>query len=183
MNDPEEKDLLDPIYRIDEGISTEVWSFWFKTAFWVLFLIGGSVMLYDWLARPWMETRAAESWVTVPCRVVSIEVKTRYDDETPSDYVAIEFSYRFKGREYRGDRYSLSPAYDQRGLKSRIPAQYPVGEVVDCFVNPENPAESTVLREHFFLFHHVGGPLLFMLLGLWGIQRERKLLTSAADEE
>lgn len=142
----------------------------FLFIFFSIFAAVGGGMLYPLGIRPIMKTFDAESWETVPCKILSARVESHTGDDSNTYSVEIEYSYQYNGKPYPGDQYTFmgGSSSGYKG-KQKVVTQYKKANNPVCFVNPDNPAES-VLKRGF----HLGLllallPLPFAAVGFGGL--------------
>ncbi|MEA2560640.1 MAG: hypothetical protein QOH06_2144 [Acidobacteriota bacterium] len=139
--------------------------------FFLAFAVVGGGVLWFLLVRPLVKVAAARSWPPVPCTVVESRVDASSSDDDGTTYkVLINASYAYGGGEYKAP-YDFSGSVHSSGYegKAQIVARYPVGSRTTCYVNPEDPAESVILRDlagNYFL--GLFG-LMFFLPGVIGM--------------
>jgi len=159
-------------------------------AFFGVFLVAGSAVLWMGFFGPLWNLVQAQSWSTVPCTILSSEVA----NVGKTHRIAISYEYDFNGQKHEGNRYSFmtggTAGFDG---KAKVVAEYPVGEQRQCYVNPDAPSESVLSREFqlemlwgllgipFFLVGFFG--LLFNLLGFRKSRRAASLETASYDDE
>jgi len=151
-------------------------------AFWALLIfggifaaVGGGSFLFM-AVIPMTHLWAAQSWLEVPCTVISSEVQSHTGDDSTTYSIDILYEYKVEppgggSVTLRSNRYDFmgwsSSGYDS---KREVVDEYPPGSRAICFVNPERPARA-VLDRSFQLEYLVGlFPLIFLVVGL-GIMR------------
>jgi hypothetical protein len=132
-----------------------------------VFLLAGLAMGYFVLLRPWLESRAAQSWMETPCRIISSEVKSHAGGKSTTYSVDITYQYQVTGQTLRSNRYDFtlgsSSGYDGKAIVVR---ENPAGKDTVCYVNPQNPAEAVLSRSFENNALIWIGPLIFSLVGL-----------------
>lgn len=84
----------------------------------------------------------AREWVEVPCQIESAEIKRGYKE---SPRAVASYRYRYKGRDYPGNRISLGDGSDD--VHSGLFAHHRGGDrQFHCFVNPAKPSEAVIYR-------------------------------------
>jgi hypothetical protein len=131
----------------------------------VFFFVGLGVILgvfFPKLAEYW----SSRDWTRTECFIEESEVRSRQSDDGTKHRAYIKYSYYFNGREYTSDRYSFfnhsSSDYDS---KASLVERYPVESSAWCYVNPDDPHQSVMVRELTFEFLFVVIPLFFMVFG------------------
>ena len=120
-------------------------------------VLGGifvAIGVYVWYRqlKPYWQVLQSASWQ--PAKAVVISIKGCDDWAKPvkrhgsiNYFVDIRYSYKYKNKNYVGDRYSFyKSTTDGNKLYSFVRAT-PPGAKICCFVNPENPTEAVVSRE------------------------------------
>lgn len=74
----------------------------FGVLFGAFFVISGIVFAYILSIRPIAQSLWAQSWQTVPCRIVTNAVNGGYDGGYSLEFV---YQYELDGKQYQGDRY------------------------------------------------------------------------------
>jgi len=93
----------------------------------------------------------AQSWVEVPARIWSAELRIEMGDEAPGYFVDAEYEYVYQGRRFIGTRVALQPGGDSIGtfhhdVAAELKEYARAGKPFRCFVNPKNPAEAVLYR-------------------------------------
>ena len=130
---------------------------------------------YVALVAPAMELIRSRSWVECPATVTRSTIKKRWETSKDSHgvkhsywayYPDIEVKYSWEGITYRCRRYDFRPpngVSSQEGfdaLKALL-EKYPLGKKTTCFVNPEFPQESVMIRQWW-------QPVLILAAALFG---------------
>lgn len=152
-----------------------------------IFIAAGFAMFIYLTVLPVGEWIVARGWPAVPCTIERSEV-ARHDTTDGTTYrIDITYGYTWDGVEYQGDRYDLlalpSPV---RAGKEAVVSRYPVGSRQECYVNPDDPAES-VLNVAFSSTYLLGCLGLLFVVPVLGIlylgsrkRRERSLSRGGA---
>ena len=142
----------------------------FVLIFFSIFLLIGCGLLYAFLLRPVSKVASAARWPSVPCVVLSSEIKTHHGDDGNTYSVNILYSYDFNGRELKANRYSFmggsSSGYNG---KIAIVARHPPGTETVCFVNPNDPTEAVLERGLTAEMWFGLIPLVFAVVGGGGL--------------
>ena len=97
--------------------------------------------------RPVYRLAASWNWEKASCTIISSELKSGTGNNQRSYRVAATYSYRFADRDYISEDFDFSGAdYGSHGEMKEFLARFPPGRVVDCRVNPNDPAEAVVYR-------------------------------------
>jgi hypothetical protein len=91
----------------------------------------------------------ARSWVSVPCRILSAEV--RYQRQP---WITIRYEYEYAGQRFESTRYRFLGG--RSDVQRTIPEHHHTGSSTTCFVDPDAPAQAVM----------VGGFTWDMLFGL-----------------
>ena len=146
----------------------------FAVGAWMLWSISGS--LYD----AWR----MDSWVQVPARVTSGGYKTHSGDDSDTYEAYARYTYMYEGREYHGNRVSLSSGGDnigdyQQDIGRNL--QRAIGDSILVYVNPDKPNDSIIDRglrwgllgfKSIFVFVF-GGVGLGAIILIWRAPREK----------
>ena len=94
--------------------------------FFSLFLLAGLGFLWLNAIGPALRIQAAKDWPSVPCRILSSEVKRHSGDDGSTYSILIKYEYQYKGKQYTSDRYSFfTGSSSGREGKAKIVAQHP----------------------------------------------------------
>ena len=136
--------------------------------FFSVFLLMGCGFTYFIAIRPLAQNIAARQWMTVPCRVLSSEVKSHSDSDGTTYSAEIAYAYQVGGKEYRSNRYRFLRMSSSR-REANVVARYAPGSKSVCFVNPKNPSEAVLDREIGSAAWFGLIPLVFVVVGLVGV--------------
>ena len=117
--------------------------------------------IYVALVAPAMELIRSRSWVECPATVTRSTIEKRRVTSKDSNghnrsywayYPDIEVKYSWEGITYRCRRYDFRPpngVSSQEGFEAlnALLEKYPLGKKTTCFVNPEFPQESVMIRQ------------------------------------
>lgn len=156
--------------RAVDGITRRLGARGCMTMFFSVFFLAGAGFSLFFLA-PAVKVLRAKSWPATNCTIVSSQVRTHpSDDSSPTFSVEVLYTYSYRGREYKSDRYQFlggsSGGYQD---KERIVRRLPPLTRVPCYVNPDEPAEAVLNRDFSSEYAFGFVPILFMLVGLGGI--------------
>ncbi len=120
----------------------------FLMFFFCLFLIAGCGVSYFAALKPWLDAYRSQSWSETPCVIMTSEVSVSTSKGKSSYYPKVKFSYTIDGLEYFGERFWFGggKSSDRVSLENSLKPFQVGGEGV-CYVNPNNPYESVLLRE------------------------------------
>jgi hypothetical protein len=143
---------------------------WVLRVFFLFFLLMGSGAFYAFFLRPAFKILGARTWPAVPCVVLSSEVKSHSDSDGVTYSVNILYSYEFKGREFKANRYHfMGGSSSGYSGKKAIVARHAPGTKTICYVNPNEPTEA-VLERGFTPDLWFGLiPLAFIAVGAGGL--------------
>jgi hypothetical protein len=116
------------------------------------------------------KAKVVESWPKTPGVIFTSDMDQHYstDNEGMTSYTyepVIEYTYKFMGVEYSGSQYrmgSKGTSFDRRKAES-ILSRYPVGQQVEVYYNPDNPAQAVL--EH----GSASGPLLLIVGAVFAV--------------
>ncbi len=153
-------------------------------AFFLAFLILGSVGLYWLLVRPVQQMINARNWREVPCEVISSTVETHRGDDGSTYSVNIFYRYEIDGQEHKSNRYDFmggsSSGYEG---KASVVRKLPPGTRAVCFVDPADPDSAVLSREASSTMWFGLIPGVFALVGaggIWMVLRQPKGKSVAA---
>ncbi len=117
-------------------------------AFFTIFFIAGSVMLFFMTIRPLYRVSTSGDWVETPCTILSSKVGVHDGDDGSTYSIDIEYEYNVDGLTHQSDRYSFMSGFSSSGRESKREAvrQYPKGSQRVCFVDPDDPTSAVLNR-------------------------------------
>lgn len=137
--------------------------------FGLIFAVIGLAILWFLGAKPGLLALDARSWDAIQCKVTASEVKSKRSDDGYTYAPIIRLSWSYRGRSYEGGQYASTEVYSSgASAKHEIVRQYPVGEFVPCYVNPDNASHallSTSIPITVWIGLGMGG--LFFAIGLY----------------
>lgn len=138
--------------------------------FFSVFLIIGLSVFYSMGVLPAVKLFQSQKWHETPCKIISSSVGSHYDDDGTTYSIDILYSYDYNGRSFRSNTYSfMGGSSSGYSGKQEIVKNYPPGASALCYVSPENPEESVLIRNFTsdMLFGLI--PLIFVLVGAVGL--------------
>lgn len=142
---------------------------------WFLVFLGLSVAmigaLFVWLlARSYLRAREMHAWPEVACVILSSEIRERiHDPHSPVEYQSdVTFGYEWENTARTSDLVGLrgNPWTSKRNLAESRAAEYPVGKITTCWVNPENPDLAVLKPDSLGPGYSIWFPGLFVVGGL-----------------
>jgi len=110
-----------------------------------LTVIGASLIVHVFFNAAHLSD-AARSWERIPCKVYKTELESHHGTRGGTSYtIDVRYRYVYEGREYEGDRTSVSRIV--LNFNSRQEAQRHADSLRArglCWVNPADPSESAV---------------------------------------
>jgi len=89
-------------------------------------------------------SRTVKTWPSVPGAVIESEIET---DADRNKYPVVHYRYTVQGREFINDGILPHGRFASTGsYAARVVSKYRVGRSVRVYVNPANPADSTLER-------------------------------------
>ena len=143
--------------------------------FTVIFIAGVAL---GWIKFAWplLKIRESESWIKIPCKVITSKVKvTKSRDSQKRSTTKFDFyivyEYEFKGIKYFSSSYDFNFPYGSRGnCKSDVlVASYPPGKTTFCYVNPINPEKAIISKKFINSWGLNILSLILIYLGLGGV--------------
>jgi len=115
--------------------------------FFSIFFVVGLAAVSGLFIRPALKIMQAGSWQSVPCTIVSSQVRSHRGDKGTTYSPDILYRYQVQGREYLANRYSFGGfASSGYNAKAAIVARYRPGVRSLCYVNPTDPVEAVLER-------------------------------------
>ncbi len=105
-----------------------------------------------WVLRNRRRADASRSWNRTTGRVVQAQVEARRSRNqhgySTSYYPVVIYEYAIHGQRYQNDRINFGPelGFGSAGPSETVVGRYHVGNVVDVYFDPANPAESVLER-------------------------------------
>lgn len=131
-----------------------------------LFLVIGLVVSYFMLVRPLTSVARANRWVETPCRILSARVEEHDSDDGNTYSIEIEYEYTVDGVVYHGDRYNFfGGSSSGREGKQAVVNRYRAMERPVCYINPQDPSESVLVRRLTWEYAFGLIPLVFVVVG------------------
>ena len=135
--------------------------------FFSVFFLAGVGFSIPILVLPLWRMVQAQSWQPAQCTIESASVETHPSDEGGATYsIAVQYVYEVGGTSYRGDRYDFSigstSGYDGKHAKV---TELPAGKRTDCWVDPEDPTRSVLVRRPSWTMLFGCLPLVFVGVG------------------
>ena len=133
----------------------------------IVFTLVGATFGYFFAVRPWLEVRESANWREVPCVITSSKVESHSDSDGTTYSVAITYDYTVDGEKYMGTRYNFATASSNtRDWRQRAVKANPRGKQTVCFVNPNDPLDSVLVRETGLEWWFGFLPGIFLLVGI-----------------
>ena len=135
--------------------------------FFSAFFLAGVGFSIPILILPIWRMVEAQSWQPAQCTIESASVETHPSDEGGATYsIAVQYVYDFGGTAYHGDRYDFSigstSGYDGKHAKV---LELPAGKRTGCWVDPEDPTRSVLVRRPGWAMLFGCLPLVFVGVG------------------
>ncbi len=116
----------------------------------------------------------AQHWIETSCVVDKSEVlrsRSSSQGKSSTTYkVDIHYHYQYQENTYTGNNYRFEDFYSSGyESKKQIVDAYPPGSAFNCFVNPDNPSESVIQRKPNWQLLISFFPLIFLVIGIWGM--------------
>jgi hypothetical protein len=109
----------------------------------------GAYSAFLWLIYQSIETG---SWVKVPANLLSAELSSTSDDGSVTLRAKAKYQYVYNGIDFTSERVALLNLADnfgefQKQLSEELIKSFESHTPVDCYVNPNNPADAILNRE------------------------------------
>lgn len=137
--------------------------------FLLLFGLAGVLTLFL-LGRDLLrEHEVGRSWARAEARLLDKQIITSRSSDSTTHRPEFTFTYDYQGRTYTATgykrfRYSSSGKWAQRVL-----ARYRVGDTVQIWVNPSNPAEAVIEQGVGIVWLFLLIPAVFIAVGIGGV--------------
>ena len=135
----------------------------------VCLILIGSLFIYL-MGRSYLRANAMRDWPVVECIILESSIEQRqHDPYSPQEFShQVLYGYDWEGHSYTGKRISL------RGVKwsskghgvDRSRANYPVGSIQRCHVNPDDPLVAVLELDSLAPLYSIWFPSLFVIGGL-----------------
>ena len=157
----------------------------FVSLFALPFFAVGLWMLWS-VSTTFVDAWQMDSWVQTEAHLIRGGYETHSGDDSDTYEAFATYSYNVDGRQYQGDRISLSSGGDNIGsyqetLGRKLRSAASSGESILVFVDPQNPSHSIYDRgvrwgligfKSIFLFVF-GGVGLGLLIAAWRAHKEK----------
>jgi hypothetical protein len=127
---------------------------WICAAVFALATLVAATLLDTVVLEPWLKERTAQTWAEVPCVILKSDVTTHAHTSHGNEAAsygyspAVRYEYRVDGKAYTSDRYWFSEMlFNQRDEAEAVVADYRVGSNQTCYVDPQSPDESVLVRK------------------------------------
>jgi len=122
--------------------------------------------------RNFSDAYAMKNWEQLPAKIISAELKTSHSDDSTTYSVDVVYQYIISGREYEGSKVNISGGGESGSyyptLYQKLENYKNSGERYRCFVNPNNPGESILIKKLQFV-DYLLFPAIAVLFGGVGI--------------
>jgi hypothetical protein len=111
-----------------------------------------ALVFFGWTLRNRRRADASGSWNKTTARIVQSQVEARRSHDEHGYhtvyYPVVIYEYAINGQRYQNDRINFGPevGFGTTGPSDAIVGRYHVGNVVDIYFDPSNPAESVLER-------------------------------------
>jgi hypothetical protein len=124
-----------------------------------LIVLAASVWFWLTLSKTTEDQKKVWNWLQTPCVIKSVKIDVDPLSQIANFYWVISYEYEYDGHNYTSNKYSIVEKNKIIGGKEkeeimkarqenrRIHEPYTVGGKVSCFVNPNNPSESVIVRQ------------------------------------
>ena len=135
-----------------------------------VFLAGGCGIITYGVSNYVKCYRAAETWVSVPCEIVSAKIDTNHRRKRGISYsLEITFRYTYKGEAFSCDEISLQPRSSFKSHSKAKEELHRLRKHKNCWVDPEAPSEAALEKpEAAFSFEQVILPIFGLPFALMG---------------
>ena len=152
-------------------------------------VLAGSVWFFLTLSKTARDENRVLNWIQLPCTIEKVKIDVDPIANPASFFWVISYGYEYEGTRYISDRYNIvnknkhiggkeeREIVNARKAKQNIPEPYSIGDNTVCFVNPDNPSESVLIREvkgkEVIIFRLLApgivflGFLMVLLISIW----------------
>jgi hypothetical protein len=135
--------------------------------FGLIFFSVGFGTLFPLAITPYLQAKAAATWLETPCKIIWSRVQSHEGDDSTTYSVDIFYEYVFAGVAHRSNRYSFSTGSSSgRDSKAAITKRYPRGSQQICYIDPAQPERAVLDRGLDAIGFWFLIPAAFMLFGL-----------------
>ena len=150
------------------------------------FFAAGCFLLWFLVISPFLEYSKSGSWERVDCNITKSKLVSSSSSDGTTYRPEINYNYTYKGELYTSDSidFSSGSSSSDRKAESKILKKFPKGEKRRCYVNPQNPSESVLVRDwgrgiFKWIAIPFGGVFAFtglglMLQGFFSLRKSRK---------
>jgi len=150
----------------------------------LVFIIIGGFAFFMWGLPPMQYANASKSWLSVPGEITRSEVDTYRKDGKTQYLPDIAYTYTVEGRNYTSSKITVGdpPSTSNISPAKRLQAEYPVGEEVTVYYDPEVHSSSTLktgIQKNDILLAIITGafPFFGILIFGSGLKSKSKSLT------
>ncbi len=114
--------------------------------------------------------QAAETWVSVPCEIVSAKIDTNHSRKGGTSYsLEITFRYTYQGETFSSDEIFLQPRSSFKSHSNAKQELHRLRKFKNCWVDPEEPSEAALEKpEAAFSFEKIIFPVFGLPFALMG---------------
>jgi hypothetical protein len=122
-------------------------------------LVGSVIWFWLVLSKTTKDANRVRNWVDVPCLIKDVKIDVDPISDIANFFWVISYTYEYDGRRFTSSRYNIieknkviggkekKEIIKARKAKQKVQEPYSVGGETVCFVNPENPSNSVLVRE------------------------------------
>jgi len=136
------------------------------------FLAVGLGLFYVGWIGPRRAMDEVEPWIETPCAILESRLRPPNSPAARNTHSVLEIRYRyeFAGNHHESDRIGPWRERDARiELQKKAIQDYPVGKSTVCYVNPADPSQAVLERDHPFNKWLWFGSALFTIAGIAGL--------------
>ena len=113
-------------------------------------LLGAALAFtYFMYLRPLLQSRAAQAWAQVPCRILQNNLVTHQGSKGGVSYdLDVNYTYTFAGRQYASSAYDFTVgSTNNYNWWAAGASRFPAGRPALCYVDPQNPATAVLVGD------------------------------------
>lgn len=154
----------------------------------LLFIIMGGFVFLMWGLPPVKYAHTSKSWPSVPGKITRSEVETYRKDGRTQYLPDIAYTYTIEGKTYNSSKVTVGdPPYTSNiSPAKRLQAEYPVGEDVKVYYDPDVHSSSTLkqgIQRNDIMLAVITGAFPFLGIFIFGSGLRAKRKSHSAKDE
>ncbi|MDT8400757.1 MAG: DUF3592 domain-containing protein [Bacteroidales bacterium] len=154
----------------------------------LLFIIIGGFVFFMWGLPPMQYANASKNWPSVPGKITRSEVETYRKDGKTQYLPDIAYTYTVEGKTYNSSKVTVGdpPFTSNISPAKRLQAEYPVGEDVTVYYDPEVHSSSALkpgIRRNDIMLAVITGAFPFFGIFIFGSGLKSKRKSQAGNNQ